>query len=975
MHETRNRAPALLAVLAVAACSGSDGSPGGPGDPGTSTGTVAGTLTYQPAGTSLPATNVDVTTVPAVTDSSGAPVTAVSGADGAYSLSLPVGVYTVQFAGNSFSTVQVAGVSVLAGKTTTVTKTLTATNPLVVTASSAIPDPAGFGSTVTLGVNVSGGTPPYTYAWAPGAENPTAATLSSTSAAAPTVTTAALEDVVAALPDLEAVKAYRFCPGGPTTCTIPGVGFGPVADAAGNPLRDSQFLAIGADALVKMTYAFTCTVTDAQGFTRAVTVSVVPGTLAQANSIVPLKAMVAMYFKTAPGAAFTRPSGSRATLDDADTSYPWFIPDVAGNYTIGTGAAQLVLNASDFTGSDPGCGVCHGTLPVEERENVAARFRGWANSAHGNHFFEFMEYDSSGALVWKKDARGNPLPAPTANPDVFWSQPGAMTTFQLGMTGAEGTHYSASCVGCHTTGYDLATNNGGADDVMRQAGWSFPDLTRIFTSLPGPTSAQVVSNGVVNTVSYDQVTAAPVNTAWDATPAAVKHLAGVQCESCHGPLGDHESGGASAFWDSALTSYVKPVGVYDVAACAVCHDRPADHDRVNLWRESARLKNGELHGHASFETAIHEGVGTGAVPSASCNRCHTAQGFVQWLDQQQGVNRYTAASPGPLGKPDGTAADAAFMAGLGITRASAMPITCAACHDAHTTKVRVKDGTGLLPAGFSVDGAGTGALCMMCHNSRNGARGDGLTALDDYSGTAPTAIGAPHQAAQTDVYLGKNAYWFGGTGVVEPSGHLSVGDTCVGCHMKLFPDGKSGAGTNHTWVIDTTVCKACHGGALDGEAMQARFDAAAADLLEALNDAAVAALPATFTVKGTGASAQAVTIRKSDIQSAVLVTGRSPGLYVEFKTGVTYENPDDSAQPAVCKLGSSATSGYGLVNFYTDAGATTKVFDLLDGNIAKANWNYTLVTADGSRGVHNPGFVSQLIASTRSALAGTLATP
>ena len=37
----------------------------------------------------------------------------------------------------------------------------------------------------------------------------------------------------------------------------------------------------------------------------------------------------------------------------------------------------------------------------------------WKNSAHGNHFFKQMSYDSTGVLVWNDDANGNPLPAPT----------------------------------------------------------------------------------------------------------------------------------------------------------------------------------------------------------------------------------------------------------------------------------------------------------------------------------------------------------------------------------------------------------------------------------------------------------------------------------------------------------------------------------------------------------------------------------
>ena len=43
--------------------------------------------------------------------------------------------------------------------------------------------------------------------------------------------------------------------------------------------------------------------------------------------------------------------------------------------------------------------------------------------------------------------------------------------------------------------------------------------------------------------------------------------------------------------------------------------------------------------------------------------------------------------------------------------------------------------------------AGAGALCMVCHNTRNGARGD-------YVSTS--SIGGPHAPVETDLFLGVN---------------------------------------------------------------------------------------------------------------------------------------------------------------------------------------------------------------------------
>jgi len=925
---------------------GAAGSPGAPGSNGVSTGSITGVLTYQPnpaanpLPAALPASHVTVTDI-SITDSV---VSTTTDATGSYTLgNIPAGIHSLTFSGNTFATLEVDGVSVLATKTTTVSRLLSATNPIALTPVAAVA-PAGFNAPAALGVAVAGGTAPYTYAWVAAPANPTVVTLSSSTAAAPTFTTGSLAAVIASNKVM---------------------GLGQVSSFDSNDVQSFVadprigFLGVSAQQLSQMTYNFTVTVTDAVGFVRSATVAVPPATLAQGNGVVPLgEIVIANIPGNATAATLAAPNGSAAVLNEAATANPWFIPDVNGNYSITAGANVLQVNASAFTGATPSCTTCHPILPQFLQTNVAAKFSGWANSAHGNHFFKYMHYDGGGNLVWNTDANGVPVPAPTGNPTVNWSSPGSMTTLEFGLAGGEGTHYSASCIACHTTGYNSLAHNGGFDDAATLASWTFPNLTQILTSLTGATSVETVVNGSIVTTQYNQVAAAPNMTAWNAMPANAKILAGMQCESCHGPLGGHTTGATKI--DG--TTMVQPVQEFSVAACAVCHDKPTSHDRVLLWRQSK---------HANLAVALSEGGGNGK-PSASCNRCHSAQGFVQYVKQLTGTLQTPGGTPiagnypGNLVDPSTSPlvdASYAYLQGLGITANGVEPQTCQTCHDPHTTLLRIAGDTPMLPGGFQVQGAGLGAICFVCHNSRNGARSDELNGVytDNSNPGTPvsvSSIGAPHEANQGDVVAGRNAFF---VGAYYPSPHLSIEDTCVGCHMKNFPAGLTGAGTNHTWKVDSTICASCHGGAsdpVDGDGLQSQFDSALADLEAALSAVGQATVPNLY-YKGSKS-----TVQITGVSSAVFVPGRSPGFVITFAAPVIDPN---NGSGTILVLGSTGSPA-GLGSFYADSAGTKPSFDLLKGTFAKANWNYELLTQDGSRGVHNPSFSFDVLSATVAAI-------
>jgi hypothetical protein len=1018
-------------------------------DTGTITGTIAGDIGGAAEG-------VTVKTTPDVGQ------TATTDAQGAFTLTLPIGTYVLNFSSSNYQSKDLPAFSVTGGSAITVAVTLTAINPITLRPKVATA-PAGFGAQAQLDVTVTGGTEPYTFSWVAKATNPTAVTLSDSSIKNPTFTTGSLAAVLAAL-----------------------VAQGDVVGISG--LTRKGFVPISAQQLVQMSYSFDVTVTDAEGFSKTATATVPPATLAQGSKIVPRNQIVILNLPNNTDIlTLTKPEGSAATLHEILTQNPWFIPDVIGRYTV----ADLTVNVSDFVSAQQDCGQCHNANEVLKAD-VDAKFKTWANSAHANHYFKFMEYDTNGQLVWKTDSSSNPIPAPTGDPNIFWTSPGAMSIFEFGMTGGEGSHYSSSCIACHTTGYNALAANGGFDDVAAADGWVFPNLK---TALGG-----------------DAITTAPVFSAWNAIPADLKKYQGIQCESCHGPLGNH-AGAADG------TLFEKPVAEYDVGTCAVCHDKPANHDRVALWRKS---------GHANLDLALEEAIVESRGTSTSCYRCHAAQGFVQYLQNKatnpDGIDRpsslsqsgFSTCTPGvgyrdynqPLDpacackltsatnassptscaddsgcsganagycvttglntagtgfnqicvkktcKPSAItctpsvghrlssddldpacpckpsiavsipftpcttdtecssanvgsiciggqcvwpdcAADPAFYAyldDLGLNHASAQPQTCAACHEAHSTEIRVDGDTGPLGNGAQAQAAGAGALCMVCHNTRNGARGDFVTT---------SSIGGPHSPVQTDLFLGVNAYFMGAGGTV--SRHAAVEDTCVGCHLKMAPADLKVANTNHTFVVDGSICQKCHSDSVSIEGLEGQFMVARGNLEKAFATAVSAALntgtssapvydyyimainpAANGTTCSTACAfdelcddAEAIpTCEKKVVLTnltvapvSIVPSGRTANLAMSFASVV--QNP----------FGTPTTVTTLSTNYLNVSQSNVLKLDNVNlsvpkfgrtGIIAKANWNYWLVSSvsenPAANMIHNPSFVFDVLSATTTNL-------
>ncbi len=462
-----------------------------------------------------------------------------------------------------------------------------------------------------------------------------------------------------------------------------------------------------------------------------------------------------------------------------------------------------------------------------------------------------------------------------------------------------GGHWGIGCASCHTVGYDPDADNGGFDEAVAEEGWEVPP------------------HGEVGYFSM-MLTEFP----------KTAQLSNIQCENCHGPQDSdaHTVGAARQTLSSDL--------------CGSCHGEPPRHGRFQQWEES-------LHG--VLELAVEEATveGRGAL-APHCGRCHSAQGFIAWVEQDD-LTQYIQGA-------DGDATDEE-LAALGMTEATVESVTCVACHDPHnvgkssgepnTATVRVDGETALLPSGFKAVGVGRGALCITCHNSRNGEHNDGaVPTMTDH---------APHTAAQGDVLMGENAFF---VSVGERGGHSLITDSCTYCHMEASPPpaeySRQGAGTNHLFEASMEICTQCHG-AYDGGTLHDAVEAGMEELKMAIEQAIMMEISAqtdlgkTVTLVEMGEDGADVDITDGSSVSAVELTESHGRIAMNITIG------DQTIEHV--RIGSDTAVGSGTL-IDSPAGQL----------IAKTGWNYFLVEGDGSDGVHNPSFVLAVIKAAVDAL-------
>ncbi|WP_234553420.1 hypothetical protein [Thermus caliditerrae] len=344
------------------------------------------------------------------------------------------------------------------------------------------------------------------------------------------------------------------------------------------------------------------------------------------------------------------------------------------------------------------------------------------------------------------------------------------------------------------------------------------------------------------------------------------------------------------------------------------------------WEQSAH--NNGVMGAKTLSAATVEAR---AESAAHCARCHSEQGFVAWLDQLKKGN------PGNLVGPDGKPATVEYLKGLGLTKDQVKPITCQTCHD-EDGDLRLVHDTPMLPSGFKATAVGNAALCITCHNSRNGR----IT----WNAEDPGRYTYPHASSQGDVILGKNAFFVDDTKEWPNPHAFFTGNACSTCHMSLAGTGDY---SSHTFKAPENLCASCHGAKYTQEMVQENTEHLLSLLRSKVNARVLAVRDRIKTVRAYNPENGQFTPNTPVTSPVYRVDILSIAGQIAFKMTLTdgtvlYSQlgdiKDDKGQP---------------------------VFATKDP-IVRASWNYLLIENDGSKGVHNPTYTRAVLLATLNAL-------
>lgn len=309
------------------------------------------------------------------------------------------------------------------------------------------------------------------------------------------------------------------------------------------------------------------------------------------------------------------------------------------------------------------------------------------------------------------------------------------------------------CLQCHTTGFD--------SDV------AFGD-TVIAPENRGPDE-----NGYDDYVGVDTEEAAERRLA----------LEGVQCESCHGPMGPDFNAHKP---DISFSTHM--VNGESTSLCYDCH-----HTQLEEWEESghANAAGGDIDAFNQEHYAT----------SGSCKPCHTSEGFIKAQDPA-----YATYSFGD---------EVSF-------------IGCPTCHDPHAgeagagnyAQLRTTSAQEVLytfpyspgdPEVPTMEGYGPAQTCAQCHHGRRDSQHVLNQIANGYGHFGP------HHSAQMDMYVGGGSYQIPGKTYDNTHQHQAIAIACVECHMVRETElhGEIVDHAFHTWEPTVDNCLPCHAGAPD----------------------------------------------------------------------------------------------------------------------------------------------------------------
>jgi hypothetical protein len=234
---------------------------------------------------------------------------------------------------------------------------------------------------------------------------------------------------------------------------------------------------------------------------------------------------------------------------------------------------------------------------------------------------------------------------------------------------------------------------------------------------------------------------------------------------CEGPAGADGADGADGLAGAD--------GVDGNVTCLVCHSD-----------ENLEMKRAEfaMSKHSAGESVAYAGG------RASCSRCHSHEGFVNFAE---GFDAVDIAGPSSW--------------------------ECSTCHGLHQTfesqdyALRLTDAVAIFDGGnFLLKGTnylevqGNSNLCANCHQSR---RAEPNIASPGETFEITSTHYGPHHGAQANVLAGVGFAEIAGSIAYPAAGssyHLTA--SCTGCHMAEFDNGEGG----HSFNPSLAACNNCH---------------------------------------------------------------------------------------------------------------------------------------------------------------------
>lgn len=413
------------------------------------------------------------------------------------------------------------------------------------------------------------------------------------------------------------------------------------------------------------------------------------------------------------------PPGSTATLDSSGTLINSLKADLAGQYilsaTVGTQSANDTVFASTYAGvgldAQAGC-FCHPT--------AGAIKTSWQTSKHGTIF-------NRGITGYLEVERGK---------------------------GA----YAASCIKCHTTGWDNTANNNNFGYQVKQTGWD----TTWYQGLEFLGGDYWIPTGDTSK--------------WALLNQNQKNQGNIGCETCHGPAADHK-----------LTADKMRIGkTLGADVCNLCHNGSGRHSLGTYYNTS---------GHAILPSPE---------PAYNCQPCHTGAGFLYYMDHGKDTTGIRAVWNAAT---DGTTK-------IGC-QACHDPHGSTNPYQLRTMTLKgdsLRNGY-IIPASLR---SSTGNLCGNCHSSRYRTQDRVKPNSPPYYGFVNRF--GPHGNPQADMFYGTSGYQYGDESFTGLMTHAGLEGGCTTCHMQGRVKSNNTLANHSFSMTDTTfgfrpvtVCKSCHG--------------------------------------------------------------------------------------------------------------------------------------------------------------------